>query len=350
MDKAVSSPTMLQSPARKRIDWIDMAKGYGMILVIIGHIVVSHGTVYTLISSFHMPLFFILSGYLFSNKRSFKEFFIKRIKSLVVPYFCLCIPLLISKAINGLIDGNYTSLTDTVVYTYQYFMKFVVQKRESTLWFVACLFVINIIFYFLSKLVKNDYALLVTSFIIGFAGLMYCKYVAVYLPWAADLALTAIPFFALGYFSKNKNLVTKIVENKYSVIYAVIAAIIWILSLIGSLKLSDNTVFNMHGSEFGWWPLSYLGAISASLALIIISSKATFKSIMYIGQNTMLYLAWHQSLIINNLRHVFNRFKIFQSGYSLLISYVIIFASCIVVLTLLNKLISKSKLKFILGK
>ena len=47
-----------------RIEWIDIAKGFGILLVILGHTIAydcSH-IVYNSIYSFHMPLFFFLSG------------------------------------------------------------------------------------------------------------------------------------------------------------------------------------------------------------------------------------------------------------------------------------------------
>lgn len=47
---------------KKRIEWVDIAKGIAIMLMVIGH-EVSNGLVYALIFSFHMPLFFILSGY-----------------------------------------------------------------------------------------------------------------------------------------------------------------------------------------------------------------------------------------------------------------------------------------------
>ena len=55
-----------------RINWVDMARGYGIILVIIGHIE-SFGTQWdhvlrSEIYSFHMPLFFMISGALLLKK------------------------------------------------------------------------------------------------------------------------------------------------------------------------------------------------------------------------------------------------------------------------------------------
>lgn len=43
----------------KRLDWVDIAKGIAIILMVIGH-EVENKSIYALIFSFHMPLFFIL--------------------------------------------------------------------------------------------------------------------------------------------------------------------------------------------------------------------------------------------------------------------------------------------------
>ena len=54
--------------AKQRQAWIDVLKGVGMILVVIGHTSeknVLNDWVYT----FHMPLFFALSGYLWEQKK-----------------------------------------------------------------------------------------------------------------------------------------------------------------------------------------------------------------------------------------------------------------------------------------
>ena len=74
-----------------RISWIDMAKGYGTILVIYAHL--GQGSLWTWMYSFHLPLFFFLSGYVFSTKHNFGNFILRKVKSIIVPYFCLGIPM-----------------------------------------------------------------------------------------------------------------------------------------------------------------------------------------------------------------------------------------------------------------
>lgn len=52
----------------ERINYIDIAKGIGILLVVLGHGYSNINPVYCWINSFHMPLFFILTGVLFSIK------------------------------------------------------------------------------------------------------------------------------------------------------------------------------------------------------------------------------------------------------------------------------------------
>ena len=66
----------------KRIAWIDVAKGVAILLVIIGHTVKFGGATRNVIFSFHMPLFFILSGYTFRLADDFPAF-VQRVKKLV---------------------------------------------------------------------------------------------------------------------------------------------------------------------------------------------------------------------------------------------------------------------------
>lgn len=73
---------------KQRENWVDIVKGIGIILVVMGHAgcpVLPHGIIY----SFHMPLFFFLSG-LFINRQCEKDFctYVKKnFRSLLLPYF-----------------------------------------------------------------------------------------------------------------------------------------------------------------------------------------------------------------------------------------------------------------------
>lgn len=51
-----------------RIEWIDIVKGIGLLCVILGHLSAPNQIARILVYSFHMPLFFFISGYLYKSK------------------------------------------------------------------------------------------------------------------------------------------------------------------------------------------------------------------------------------------------------------------------------------------
>ena len=90
----------------KRIEWIDSARGIAILLVVIGHVLGGYTGNYGLpqyqriinllvdiIYSFHMPLFFMISGYVFGlkkynwSKSNYVVFVKYKAKTLLVPYF-----------------------------------------------------------------------------------------------------------------------------------------------------------------------------------------------------------------------------------------------------------------------
>ena len=80
-----------------RIDFIDTAKGIGILLVILGHIVSLYSVIDLAIYSFHMLMFFIFSG-LFANvdKYDFKPYVIRETQQLLLPYILFCLIIIVA--------------------------------------------------------------------------------------------------------------------------------------------------------------------------------------------------------------------------------------------------------------
>lgn len=71
-----------------RNQWIDIAKGITIILMVLGHSSLPR-PISNFIWSFHMPLFFIASGWMTNwDKYSFAEFLGRKFKSLLIPFLC----------------------------------------------------------------------------------------------------------------------------------------------------------------------------------------------------------------------------------------------------------------------
>lgn len=101
----------------KRIYWVDTAKGIGILLVIAGHCLQQHhgGLIFRTIYSFHMPLFFMIHGFLLK-----KDNIISRAKknfhSMIIPYLCFSVFCLVKDYIlGGVSDTN--GLFHTVLLT-----------------------------------------------------------------------------------------------------------------------------------------------------------------------------------------------------------------------------------------
>lgn len=71
----------------KRIDYIDTAKGIATILVILGHLSVTPKIIVNSLYTFHIPLFFLLSGFVLNLDKfsSYKLFILDKTKKL----YCL---------------------------------------------------------------------------------------------------------------------------------------------------------------------------------------------------------------------------------------------------------------------
>ena len=84
---------------KRRIDWIDIAKGLGILAVILGHCHLPE-KVWNSIYSWHMPIFFVISGY-FYRVQPFEVLFKKKINSLLKPYFFTCVTIALIEGVKG---------------------------------------------------------------------------------------------------------------------------------------------------------------------------------------------------------------------------------------------------------
>lgn len=84
----------------ERINYIDVAKGIGIALVVVGHCTIGT-SLFNFIYQFHMPFFFFLSGTLYKNEYDTKPllFIKKKLKGLYIPYIKYSAILIIAYSI-----------------------------------------------------------------------------------------------------------------------------------------------------------------------------------------------------------------------------------------------------------
>lgn len=95
---------------QKRLDYLDMAKGIGIFLVILGHIEYIQEDTLKWISSFHMPLFFVVGGILArlkqGEKRSVFQSIESRVRGVLTPYLSFSLMLLTMNTITHLLNSE----------------------------------------------------------------------------------------------------------------------------------------------------------------------------------------------------------------------------------------------------
>lgn len=261
----------------KRQNWIDVIKGIGIILVVFGH-VYSENPVSVWIYSFHMPLFFALSGFIFAaysynKKTSFKDYLIKKLKSLIVPFILFRIIL--------------------VLYW------FAVERHFRDLdlgpiWFLPVLFAAEIITYFIN--IKKKPVFNGIFAVVCLAVLYLLKHLSFDDTTVGDWVMITLNGMCwynfgilIGYTATQKNI---------NISKRAALPIIIVLLAVSVFLSQHNGMVSMYSSVFGNYFI-YIAESIAGILFILMLCKFVFKAnktIEFLGRNTIIILATHEPI------------------------------------------------------
>lgn len=290
----------------KRIYYFDMAKGIGIILVVLGHLEYISMQLRYFIVSFHMPMFFIISGMLMQfiqeEKKDMKIILNRKVHRMMLPYVYFSILYffieIIYLKLTGI--GSWESIWLNV---YQSLCLYGV----SVLWFLPAIFFGEIMFLFLRKHLSNQLtALLVLALtiIMCFAnwGLEMLNMLYGNLLWFSLLhyflamiirCFFSMSFICIGYY------LFYIIKRKEQ--FSIIELILGILFLIITIIISQiNGAVDLHFLVFSNVFFYYAASILGSLAIILlckclepISNFIPCKILRYYGVNSLIVMATH---------------------------------------------------------
>jgi acyltransferase len=243
---------------------IDVFRGLGIMLVVLGHTAGLPAEVHRYVYSFHMPAFFILSGYLFQFdkvRRSPRSFVNGKFHRLIIPAWCMgavCGLAFVAKlllhritlaAFLGLAwgsavgfpraDGNFLS---------------------TPLWFLFCLFSLETAAACLARFVGK--AMVPVLMVIGVAGIVGEARLP-FVPFDLDIATSAAFFFSIGHVIRRKRRFD-FHENGSLMRRAILlfsVAVVWAV-----LTYRSGDALNMSDSVFGSSPLKIVLDVAAALA------------------------------------------------------------------------------------
>ena len=282
---------VLNEKIRNYFPWIDNAKTIGIFFVVAGHLFFPTNII-NFIYSFHMPLFFILSGFTFNKTDSFTSFIIKKIKTILVPYFCFAIITYLFWLLLGRKFGEDSIIELSVI---KPLLGILYSNGGNnwlifniSLWFLTCLFVVEMIYFFLKDL--SPLLLLIILGTMTTTGLILSRIDFLRLPWSINTAIVAISFFAYGSFIKLliNHLIVKLSNRLW------LGLISFSLFFVTFHLSNVNTRVDMNSNHYGSFFFFFLNSLLGSSATILLALSIPKNRIStFIGRNTIIILALH---------------------------------------------------------
>ena len=285
--------------SKKRNIYLDIACGIAILSMIFAHCQINP-LLRTIIFSFHMPIFILISGYFYKREEPFKTTIFKIIRTLILPYVFVsllyafrCAWQYVYKTDIAIVSGQevWNIFQEKLSYM-PWAISFTSTKFQDIesvgpIWFIACLIIIRVLYKGIDYTINNKKLFNTIILILCVIGYMIGQFFA-YLPWSADVALTCMVFYHVGYCIKVYNVLPKLTKNLPCIIALFI---LWIISIHnGGLELATR--------RFPYFPICMIGAIAGCLLVILLCKVLEKVDILsqilsFCGKNSMLILGIH---------------------------------------------------------
>ena len=326
----------------KRIGWIDISKCLGIFLVVLCHCGLR--TPFTQwVYSFHMPLFFFVSGMVYTRRGKFNEFLSRRFRQIMVPYFLFALILCFGgqsyKDWVNILIADRNSLSESASFT--------------PLWFLPCLFVSSVLMDICSRLLGRSDAVVkgAVAALVVLGGFLISRTGASPLPWSLDVALVGFGFMWAGnQFRKLFDLHSdRLSPKRTGIIYViVVCALAAAGTILAFYNLPESLTpgcphVEMSIGHYGNPLLFLFTALALSLFIVLLSQclEELFQSlklawcrsrILEIGRFSLGIMCIH-GVVIVFLHSVLKHFGVMPNGWvilgeailALIISYVAIY-------------------------
>jgi fucose 4-O-acetylase-like acetyltransferase len=328
-----------------RLLWIDFAKTAGIWLVVFGHIKIPENFT-NVVYSFHMPLFFFISGYLEKN-RTLKETVKNGLKTTVIPYVILYglfylwwfpVSLMRHPELFGEISFESAIIKPFLgmVFGVGYNTNFSIMI-DVPLWFLIGLFFVKILHCLLRMIFKqNNILILLSNFVV--IGIVYLiKKLELDLLFSLDSAFLALPYFIIGNVMMRQKMIRQYkIDTIKKFILVLGTAIICFVILILIVPLNGR--IDINGCNYGKnILLSYFIGIIGIISTIIFSQiyQKRIKLIEIISTGTIIIMAFHGIVASIMLRVIGLRgeeiINPFIAGFASIISVIIFIVPTIIV-------------------
>ena len=326
---------------KNRIEWVDCAKGLAIILVVYGHALTyfspNFDSIVHVVYSFHMPLFFALTGYVSAysyDNVKFRVFYKKKCNKLMRPYILYGVLLLVFKILKNYFSRttmsgeNINCLVNTILITRKSFV--------SELWFLPCLLIAHCLMFFIVKR-TTIYSWMIVVLCFGFTLLFRERY-NVALPFNLDNALLSLPFIFGG---RQWRIAKKFKKKRFNTIAIFIIALV-VFACINFVEISRGYSVDYFADIIIGNVLLFLFTAMTGIIVIFLCSQFVAncknslvkKSLLKCGQNSLSIYGLHY-IVLAVVYQILKRFRGKAMGGQLIL--VIVETGIVIALILLFK-------------
>lgn len=261
--------------ASPRIGWIDCSRGIAMLFVILGHCYIGlEDPVNRFILSFHMPVFFFLSGMCTkTSDGSFRAWTIKKAHSLLIPQLTLAAIVFVYAVLSQ-------GFSVTVI------------VNSLLVWFLPTLYLSLLAFYWLARASGDSIKVwVVVLCAVGFAAPIADLLNIAVCPIYPETVLAGLFFFCLGHVWQLLDCKVSIGKPAKRVVIVLLALVLFALSQL-------NVPIAMYEGEFGFWPLFYFTALIGTVWVCLLGRLLEGVSFFtWFGQVSVIAFVLHFRLI-----------------------------------------------------
>ena len=325
---------MKTNSSQKYYLWIDILKGIGILFVTFAHLY-PNIALEKHIYSFHMFLFFFISGFLFKNPNNEKTYYTKQFKILLIPFLFWNI---ISTIIEIILNGNYTDCIERL---------FLINGKicwNAPIWFLLILFIIKTMYVFLKKHTKiHDLQILFFSLLAFFLSNNNN------LTMKIGIVPIGIIFYIIGIKFKERQTTKNNFESKKNILLILLT-----LCIINFTFTYSNIRISVINSVYGNCVYCLIAGISGILIYLIISKIISKKKniivqiLTKLGHDSMIIMC-AQYYVFRIINYIFKNDIWHQRGTLKALIITILTISIIELGVLICKKLKLKKISFLIG-
>lgn len=284
----------IQPKTNERIDYFDVAKGIAILCMIAGHM--NNATANSFVFTFHVPLFFLISGYFLSEKRSVAETAKRRFVQLMVPYAVTSVLITFGKLAEAFLRGKAGSMRAAFRVVARWTIAALygsgnvldqlpafVKKNIGAIWFLPALFLATLIVRYFMQYAYGIIGILLL------ACIGYATTDILWLPMSVQSAMFAAPFVYLGLQAQK----TDFLHKKIPLVILAGMAGVWLFCI------RTGGTFYVVRNYAGHGLIDILGALSGSYFVIRFSRwlekrlRVAASFLKFCGRNSLILLCAH---------------------------------------------------------